>query len=93
MTSHDHARPDLAAQKAVLAACRATLQDASPTAVHDVIDSSGACPVCVAVAGVSFGVAVASTLAGDELHVSGPVRLAILAAIDATEAELRAVGN
>lgn len=109
MTSHDHTRPDhavmrtaLAATRAVLgeddreaheAACRATHGSASVTAVHGIIADSGACPACVAVAGISFGITLASVMAGDTAFVSEPVRLALLDAVDASEAELRAAGN
>ena len=45
------------------------------------------------VAGISYGITLASTVAGDTGFVSEPVRRALLAAVDATEAELRDSAN
>jgi hypothetical protein len=89
---HDH-RP--AVQRAVLAAARSLL-DGNRDAAHDTAEQAGwagACPACTTVAGISFGIALASTLAGDQVLVSEPVRQAILAAITAAEGEMRASGN
>jgi hypothetical protein len=44
-------------------------------------------------AGISFGITLASTMAADKTLVSEPVRLAMLDAIASTEAELRAAPN
>lgn len=88
---HDHARPDTADMRAVLATARAILDGADRTAAQAA--GSGSCAVCVAVAGISFGITLASTVAGDKGFVSEPVRLALLAAVDATEAELGAAPN
>jgi hypothetical protein len=90
MNSHEH-RPDLAAQRAALAAARAILDGADPAAHAAAAD--GACPACTALAGISFMATVVSTVLGDQAFLSERTRQVILAAIDATEAELRAAGN
>lgn len=89
---HDHARPDTADMRASLAAARAILDGASHATAHQAAQT-GTCPACTAIAGISFVIATASTLAGDKVFVSEPVRQAMLAAVDAAEAELRAAGN
>ena len=44
-------------------------------------------------AGISYGITLASTMAGDTAFMSEPVRQALLAAVDATLAELDAAAN
>jgi hypothetical protein len=89
---HDHARPDTADMRAALGTARAILTGASPDDVHEAA-SAGSCPACTAAAGVSFGITLASTLAGEKLGVSPELAHVMLAAVEATEAELRAAGN
>jgi len=88
---HDHARPARADQLAALAILRAVLTGDDPGA-HDAA-ASGACPACTAIAVATFAVAFQSTLAGDTVLVGEPTRYVMLAAIDDTEAELRAAWN
>jgi hypothetical protein len=90
---HDHARPDLAAQQTALHVARAILDGADLKTAHEAATGGGSCPACVAVAGISFGITLASTLAGDKTFTSEPVRGALLAAVDAAERELRAAPN
>jgi hypothetical protein len=88
---HEHARPGLADMRAALTTARAILLG-DDQAAHDAA-SAGSCPACTALAGISFGITLASTIAGDKTLVSEPVRAACLAAVDAAEAELRAAPN
>jgi hypothetical protein len=88
---HDHARPDTADMRAALAAARAILTG-DDQAAHAAA-GSGSCPQCTARAGISFGIALASTLAGDKPFVSEPTRRAMLAAVDAAQRELDAAPN
>jgi hypothetical protein len=88
--SHD--RPAPADMLASLAAARAILAGAVPATVHQMLDQGG-CPACTAAAGMSFMIAVISTLQGDTLAVSEGTRRLILAATDSAEADLRAAGN
>jgi len=89
---HDHARPDTADMRAVLVVARAILDGADHGTAHQAAEG-GACPACVAVAGISYGITLASTVAGDKSFVSEPVRLQLLAAVAATLAELDAAPN
>ena len=88
----DHARPDLSAQLAALATVRLILTGASPDVVHAAA-ASAPCPVCTALAGVSFVINLAATLAGEKLGVSPELVRVMLAAVDAAEAELRGMSN
>ena len=90
-TPHDHDRPDTADMRAALATTRAILNGADHDA-HQAAES-GSCAACTAMAGISYGTTLASTMAGDTGFMSEPVRLALLAAVDATEAELRGSAN
>jgi hypothetical protein len=90
--NHDHARPDVSAQRAALVVARAILTGADADA-HAAADAGGSCPACVAMAGISFAFTAFSTLAGDEAFMSEPVRLQLLALVDAAERELRSAGN
>ena len=90
---HDHdPRPDTADMRAALATTRAALNGADHGTTHQAAEG-GTCPVCVAVAGISFGITMASTVAGDPMFVSEPVRLALLAMVDAAEQELGGASN
>jgi hypothetical protein len=88
--THDHTRPDTAAMLAGLAVARAILDGADHGTAHA---AAGSCPACAAVAGISHQITTTSTLLGDKTFVSERTRLVLLAAIDASEAELRAAGN
>ncbi len=90
--THDHDRPDTADMRAALATARAILDGADHGATHQAAEG-GSCAACVAVAGIAYGTTLASTMAGDTGFMSEPVRLALLAAVDATEAELRGSAN
>ena len=88
---HEHARPGLDDMRASLAVARAILLR-DDRAAHAAA-SAGSCPACTVMAGVSFGITLGSIMAGDPAFVSEPVRAALLAAVDAAEAELRAAPN
>jgi hypothetical protein len=89
--THDHARPDLAAQRAALTVCRALLTGADADA-HAAAAASP-CPACTAMAGVSFGITLASMFAGDETLVSEQTRARLLNAVAAAQQELDAAPN
>jgi len=90
--THDHALPDLADQRAALAAARAILDGADHHTAHQAAQG-GSCPVCTAVAGISFLITAVSTMAGDKLFVSERTRRALLAAVQAAQADLDAAAN
>ena len=90
--THDHARPGIADMRTALAVTRAILGGASLAANHRAVEG-GSCPACVALAGISFGITVASTMAGDKMFVSERVRFVFLDALDAAEAELGSAPN
>jgi hypothetical protein len=83
---HDHARPDVSAQRAVLATARAVLAS-DPDAAHD-FAASGSCEACTVVAALQFGFALVAQFTGERMFVSEGLRLQLLAAVDATQAEL-----
>ena len=87
---HDH-KPGRADMKAALLATHAILER-DDDAAHQAA-GGGSCPECVAMAGISYGTTLASTMAGDTGLMSEPVRLALLAAVDATLRELDAGSN
>lgn len=88
---HDHARPDVSAQRAALVVARAILTGADADAHQAAATAS--CPACVAMAGTSFGSTLASMMAGDQALMSEQTRARLLAAIDAAQAELDAFPN
>ena len=96
MTS-DHARPGPADMRAALATARAVLSGADEAA-HEAAQG-GSCPACTTKAAVSFGFALASTMASVAAEQKAPpmispeVAAAMLAAVDAADAELRSSGN
>ena len=90
--THDHDRPDTADMRAALATTRAILNGADDTA-HQAAATGGSCPACTAAAADPFGITCASTMAGDQSFTSEPVRLALLAMVDAAEQELGAASN
>ena len=87
----DHDRPSLADHRTALLVTRAILNGADLKAAHEA--AAAGCPVCVAVAGISFGISLASTMAGDQSFTSEPVRQALLAAVDVTLRDLDTGGN
>lgn len=93
MTTCDHPRPCPADLRAAAAVTRAVLDAAGHAEAHAAATGHGICPACTAVAAASLGVALASTLAGDTAFTSEPVRLALLAAVDAAEGELGGAPN
>ena len=94
MTSepHDHARPDLTDQWAVLAVARVLLTTTDADAAHDAA-SAGSCPACTVVAAVQWGFALSAAMATAEPFLSERLARAALAAVDAAEAELRGMSN
>ena len=91
--NHDHARPGIADMKAALTVTRAVLDGADLKTAHEAAAGGGSCPACVAVAGISFGITLASTVAGDKAFVSEPLRLQLLAAVDAARRGLDTESN
>ena len=93
--THDHVHPAPADMRTALAITRTILETGSLADAHQaaVAAAHGTCPVCIAVAGISFGITLASTVAGDQAFTSEPVRLALLAAVDVAEDELRGAPN
>ena len=92
MTSdlHDHARPDRAAQQSVLDIARAVLHRDMPGA-HEAI-SAAACPSCVAIASLQLGFTLCSVFAGTPF-ITEPLRIQLVAAVEAAQAELNAAPN
>ena len=87
---HDHAHPDVSAQRAVLATARAVL-DADPDAAHDAA-GAGSCEACTVVCAIQFAFAVGTSVAG-EPFVSERLRTRLLGLVDVAERELRAAPN
>ena len=87
---HDH-RPGIADMRAALLATRAILDRADDTA-HEAAEG-GSCPACTTMAGISYGTTLASTMAGDTAFMSEPVRLQLLAMVDATLRDLDTGSN
>ena len=92
-SQHDHDRPGIADMRTALAVTRAILDGADLKAAHEAVTESGSCPACVATAGISYGLTLASTMAGDAAFMSEPVRLALVAAVDATLRDLDSGSN
>jgi hypothetical protein len=101
MTSdHDHARPGVPEQRAVLRVNRAVLSGADPEAARQAAGDA-ACPECAVVVAVAFGINLAEQLAADlaaklapgAVLDAGPIRAAILDVIAEAEAELRRSAN
>jgi hypothetical protein len=84
-------RPGLADHRAALAAARAILTG-DDQAAHAAA-GSGSCPQCTALDGISLGMQLVSTLAGEKLGVSPELARVMLAAVEAAEAELRGMSN
>ena len=91
-TPHDHDRPSLADHRTALLATLAILDSANLKAAHEAAEG-GSCPVCVAVAGISYGITLASTVAGDTAFLNEPLRLALIAATEATLRDLDSGSN
>ena len=90
MTEPAH-RPDLTAQRAVLATARAILLGADQDA-HTAAET-GTCPACTTMAALSFGFALVSTFQGEQISVSGPLRAQLLAAVEAARREIDGAPN
>ena len=88
---HDHARPDLADHRAVLAVARAVLAS-DPAAAHEAA-ASGSCPSCTVIGALQLGFALVAQFTGERMFVSEPLRLQLAAVVDATQAELDSSGN
>ena len=89
-----HPRPCPADLYAAAVLTRAILGGSGHGENHAIVTTGhGTCPACIAVAAASYGVTLASTAAGDTSLMSEPVRLALLALVDETLAELRGTSN
>ena len=89
---HDHDRPGIADMRAALLATLAILDGADLKAAHEAAEG-GSCPVCVAVAGISYGLTLASTVAGDTAFMNEALRLQLIAATEATLRDLDSGSN
>jgi hypothetical protein len=88
MTGHDHTRPDVADQRAVLAIARALLDGASHREAAKAV-RDGSCPVCIAVTGIGWGFGVAAQARGESgLGLTEKLRAQLAAMIAEAEAEL-----
>jgi|GEM_PF-3320131 len=92
-TPHDHDRPGIADMKAALDVTRVILDSADLKTAHEAVTESGSCPACVATSGISFGITLATTMAGDAAFTSEPVRLALLDAVAAARRDLDSGSN
>lgn len=89
---HDHARPDVAAQHAVLAVARA-VADGDPERAA-VAAQSAPCPVCAVVAAVQLGNAMCAVVAGEgSFPVSDRLRRRVTAMLDVAQREIDASAN
>ena len=96
---HDHVRPGITEQRAVLATARAVL--AGHDAEAHQAAGTGRCDACTVIAAASYGIMLAEQLAaglvrklapGAEFDAR-PIRAQLLVMIAETERELRAAGN
>ena len=74
--------------RAALHVTRVVLDSADLKTAHDSRRRGRICPACIATAGISYGITLASAIAGDPMFVSEPRAPRLLAAVDAAEAEL-----
>jgi hypothetical protein len=87
---HEH-RPGPAAQRAAVAIARAELAFDHDAAIAA---AEGHCPACLALTVTNYGIPVCAILTGERSgFVSEALRLRLLAAADAAEAELGAAPN
>jgi hypothetical protein len=92
---HDHARPGIPEQRAVLRVNRAMLQGADPETARQAAGNR-ACPECALTVAVAFGINLAEQLAAelvaklapDAVLDAGPIRAAILDVINRAEREI-----
>lgn len=90
----DHPQPCTADLYAAAVLTRNVLTGASHAEGHALADSTyGTCTACIAVAAAGLGTTLASAAAGDQSLMSEPVRLALLALVDAALAELKGAPN
>jgi hypothetical protein len=89
----DHARPDRATQRAVLATATAILQ--SDPEAAEAAAQAAPCGVCLGVCAIQFGFALAATLSSSEPFITpgGPVHRQLTRAVGAAQAELDAAQN
>lgn len=93
---HDHARPGVPEQRAVLRVNRALLRGADPQTARQAAGDAAYCPECAVRVAVAFGINLAETmtiafvkkLAPGAVLDTRPLRAAILDVIDDTEREL-----
>jgi hypothetical protein len=91
MTStHDHARPDIRVQRAVLTIARSLLGGDREAAAVETLKVP--CVPCLVLAAAWFGMAAAAQLAG-ETHMTPELRARLLDLIAEAEAELRGSPN
>jgi len=91
MTSdHDHARPDIRVQRAVLTIARALLGDDREAAALATLKVP--CVPCLVLAATWFGLAAAAQLSG-ETAMTPELRARLLTLIGEAEAELRGAPN
>jgi hypothetical protein len=88
--THDHGRPDIRVQRAVLAIARALLDNDREAAALATLRVP--CVPCLVLATAWFGFAMAAEAAG-ETFMSEGLRARLLAAIDAAQGELDAAPN
>jgi hypothetical protein len=88
--AHDHARPDIRVQRAVLSIARSLLGDDREAAA--VATLKVPCVPCLVLAATWFGLAAAAQLAG-ETAITPELRARLLALIAEAERELREGGN
>jgi hypothetical protein len=87
---HDHARPDILVQRAVLTIARSLLDNDREAAA--VATMKVGCVPCLVLATAYFGLAMAAQLAG-ETHMTDGLRRRYLDAIAEAERGLREGGN
>jgi hypothetical protein len=87
---HDHSRPGRGAQLATVQLLRAILAD-DRTAIRRAAVAGG-CPACTAVAVAAYGLTLVQSFTGQPA-ITPELARAVLAAVEVTEAELRAAPN
>ena len=88
---HDHDRPGIADMRAALHVTRVILNSADLKTAHQAAEVG--CPACIATAGISYGITLASVIAGDPMFTSEETIARLLAAVDAAEAGLNEAPN
>jgi hypothetical protein len=88
--THDHSRPGRAAQLATMALIRAIIADDRAAIRRAAV--AGGCPACNAVAVATYGFTLVLWSTGQPA-MTPEIASAILAVVEATEAELRSAPN